>query len=179
MQLAISVLGNKTHDFLVDLLSAVSMCHCSVVEFNTCNHTRLTAAYLLIDGNWNHIAKFENLLEALRHRYAVQICLLRPDDAESDDEIGLPPGVPYTLETISSDKREILFAVTQFITDRGIIIEEVTASRHGAALFDQRIFTTRFLVLVPDKVRILSLREEFLDFCDSLNIDAILEPIKR
>ena len=179
MQLAISVLGKKTNEFLVDFLSAVSICHCNVVEFNTCNHTRLTAAYLLIDGNWNHVAKLENLLESLRHRYQLQISLLRPDDAESDAEPVLPPGVPYTLETISSDKRDILFAITQFITDRGILIEEITASRHGAAIFDQRIFSTRFLVLVPDKVRILSLREEFLDFCDSLNIDAILEPIKR
>jgi glycine cleavage system transcriptional repressor len=34
-------------------------------------------------------------------------------------------------------------------------------------------------LLVPANVHILSLREEFLDFCDDLNIDAILEPIKR
>ncbi|MEY4717539.1 MAG: hypothetical protein RL563_157 [Pseudomonadota bacterium] len=179
MQLAISVLGKKTDEFLVDFLSAVSMCHCSIIEFNTCNHTRLTSAYLLIDGNWNHIAKLENLLEGLRQRYQLQISLLRPDDGETESDTELPPGVPYMLETISSDKRDILYAITQFMTDRGVMIEEITASRHGAAIFEQRIFTTRFLVLVPDKIRIMSLREEFLDFCDGLNIDAIFEPIKR
>lgn len=179
MQLAISVLGNKTGDFLVDFLAAVSQCHCSVIEFNISNHTRITAVFLLIDGNWNHVAKLENLLEPMRHRYQLQISFLRPGDSEAEMDFLLPPGVPYTVETISSDKRDVLYPVTQFLTDRGVIIEEIVASRHGAVVFEQSIFTTRFLVLVPDKVRILSLREEFLDFCDSLNIDAILEPIKR
>jgi len=63
--------------------------------------------------------------------------------------------------------------------DRGICIEEITASRHQAAFFNTPVFSTKFVLLVPPEVRILSLREEFLDFCDSLNIDAILEPIKR
>jgi glycine cleavage system transcriptional repressor len=88
-------------------------------------------------------------------------------------------GVPYMLETISMDKKDLLFAITSFLLDRGILIEEITASRHQAAFFNNIVFSSKFVLLVPDDVRVLSLREEFLDFCDTLNIDAILEPIKR
>lgn len=174
MQLAITVLGEKSNGFLGEVLSALSACQCSVLELRTSNLTELTAAYLLIDGNWNHIAKLEGMLDAIKTRLEIQMNFLRPSQEPQAVE-----GVPYTLETISVDKNDILFAVTSFLLDRGICIEEISASRHNAAFFNTAVFSTKFILLVPPSVRILSLREEFLDFCDSLNIDAILEPVKR
>jgi glycine cleavage system transcriptional repressor len=34
------------------------------------------------------------------------------------------------------------------------------------------------VVNVPSKLHLGVLREEFMDFCDQLNLDAILEPVK-
>lgn len=175
MQLAITVLGNdKSNNFIGEILSALNACQCSVVELRTSNLTQITAAYFLIAGNWNHIAKLEGMLEALKARFEIQLNFLRPTQSAPALE-----GVPYTLETISMDKSDVLFAVTSFLMERGICIDEVTASRHPAPFFNTPVFSTKFVLLVPPQVRILSLREEFLDFCDGLNIDAILEPIKR
>jgi glycine cleavage system transcriptional repressor len=176
MQLAISVLGKNASGFISELLSAVSACHCSILELNTSNLSKITTAFLLVDGNWNYVAKLENMLEVLRERYELQISLLRPEESPT------PPveaGVPYTLETISMDKRDLLFMVAGFLLDRGVFIEEISASLQPTMMFNNSVFSSRFLLLVPPTVRILSLREEFLDFCDSMNIDAILEPIKR
>jgi len=174
MKLAISVLGNKTKDFIAETLSAVSACQCNVLELRTSNLLQITALYVLMDGNWNHIAKLEAMLDILAKRLNMQISFLRPEPDGPVEE-----GVPYMLETISMDKKDLLFAVTSFLIDRGIAIEEITASRHQAAFFNNTVFSSKFILLVPDDVRILSLREEFLDFCDNINIDAILEPIKR
>lgn len=176
MQLAITVLGKKSSDFIGELLSTISACHCNILEFNTTSISKLTTAYLLIDGNWNHIAKLENLLETMRDRYQLQISLLRPEELPATTAA---QGVPYTLETISMDKQDLLFMIAGFLLDRGVFIEEINASLHPAMSFANPIFSSRFLLLVPPTVRILPLREEFLDFCDSINIDAILEPIKR
>ena len=140
----------------------------------TSNLTQVTASIYADDGNWNHIAKLEGMLDVVAKRLNLQISFLRP---ETDNR--LHEGVPYTLETISMDKKDLLFAVTSFLVERGIVIEEITASRHQAAFFNNTVFSSKFILLVPDDVRVLSLREEFLDFCDNLNIDAILEPIKR
>ncbi|MCQ8103019.1 transcriptional regulator [Methylomonas sp. SURF-2] len=178
MQLAITVLGTKTDGLITEILSAVSACQCTITELRTANLIEITSIYGLIDGNWNHIAKLEGLLEGLRQRFQVQIMLLRPQ--ENATELAAPPeGVPYTLETISMDKKDLLYEITSFLVARGIFIDEISASLHPAMLFSNPVFSTRFTLLVPPDVRILSLREEFLDFCDSLNIDAILEPIKR
>jgi len=174
MQLAITVLGNKSNDFLAETLSAISACQCSILELRTSNLMQITALYLLMDGNWNHIAKLEGMLDVIAKRLALQISFLRPESESS-----MPEGVPYMLETISMDKKDLLFAVTAFLLERGIVIEEITASRHQAAFFNNIVFSSKFILLAPDDVRILTLREEFLDFCDTLNIDAILEPIKR
>lgn len=174
MQLAITVLGNKTSEFIAEALSAISVCQCSVLELRTSNLTQITALYLLMDGNWNHIAKLEGMLDVIAKRLAMQISFLRPETNNQH-----PEGVPYTLETISMDKKDLLFLVSSFLLERGIVIEEITASRHQAAFFNNTVFSSKFILLVPDDVRVLSLREEFLDFCDNLNIDAILEPIKR
>ncbi|MDD2759459.1 MAG: transcriptional regulator [Methylomonas sp.] len=176
MQLAITVLGNKTDGFIAELLSAISDCHCSILEFCTSSLTEITSAYILVDGNWNHVAKLEGLVESLGARFQIQVSLLRPPKSAVAT---LPEGVPYTLETISMEKKDLLFDVMSFLLDRGIVIDEIEASLHPAALFSHKIFSTRFTLLVPPDVRILSLREEFLDFCDNSNIDAILEPIKR
>lgn len=177
MQLAVTVLGNKTEGFIVEMLSAISACHCSVLEFRTSNLSETTSAYTLIDGNWNYVAKLEGLLEIMRARFQVQIIFFRPQESISNSWTKV--GVPYTLETISMEKKDLLFSLASFLLDRGIYIEEIHANLHPALLFDNQIFSSRFTLLIPPDVRILSLREEFMDFCDNLNIDAILEPIKR
>ena len=32
---------------------------------------------------------------------------------------------------------------------------------------------------IPGSVHISGLREEFMEFCDQLNVDAIMEPVKQ
>jgi glycine cleavage system transcriptional repressor len=174
MELAITVLGPKTNDFLVEALSAINSCQCSIVELRSANLTELTALYLLVDGSWNHIAKLQPHLESSAKQFQVQIHMLRPEE-----DCPVVAGIPYTVETMCLDDKDVLLAITAFLTERGILIEEVTASRQQAAFFKNTVFSSKLLLLVPDHVAILSLREDFLDFCDSLNIDAILEPIKR
>ena len=177
MRLAVTVLGNRADELITELLSAICVCQCNVLEFRTANLTDITSAYMLVDGNWNHVAKLEGLLDAFRARFQVQICLFRP--AESAIASRAIEGVPYMLETISMESRDLLFAVTSFLLERGVVIDEINASVHPAVLFNHKIFSTRYTLIMPPDVRILSLREEFLDFCDNLNIDAVLEPIKR
>ena len=87
--------------------------------------------------------------------------------------------LPYSLETISLDKESIVESITAFLFDRDIAIEEITGSSYQAAYIQSAVFSTKFIILIPSSLSLLSLREEFLDFCDQLNIDAILEPLKR
>jgi glycine cleavage system transcriptional repressor len=174
MQLAITVLGHNRNHFITEILSSIRECKCSIVEIRYSRLEQADAAYLLIQGNWNQIAKIENVLEAVEKRLDIKIHMLRPEHQHKEKDF-----LPYSLETLSVDRDNIIDSVSSFLSVRGIEIEEVSGSAYQAPYISTSVFTTKFIVLIPPEIRLLSLREEFLDFCDQLNIDAILEPIKR
>jgi glycine cleavage system transcriptional repressor len=40
------------------------------------------------------------------------------------------------------------------------------------------MFSVHMTVGIPSEMHIAGLREEFMDYCDALNLDAVLEPLK-
>jgi glycine cleavage system transcriptional repressor len=174
MQLAITALGNNQPRFLSEILPAIRDCKCNLLELRSSRLAQSSAAYLLVQGNWNQIAKLENTLDALQKRMEIKIHTLRPDTNSK-----VKDSVPYSLETISLDRENVVESIITFLFDRGIDIEEVSGSSYQAPYIQTSVFSTKFVLLIPPEIHLLSLREEFLDFCDQLNIDAILEPIKR
>lgn len=174
MQLAITALSNHQINFITEILPAVRDCKCTILEIRSSRLAQSTAAYLLIQGNWNQIAKFENMLEIIQKRLDVKIHTLRPEQKDKPKDC-----IPYSLETLSLDRDNVTEAVTSFLFERGIDIEEISGSCYQAPYIQTSVFSTKFVVLIPPQLHLFTLREEFMDFCDRLNIDAILEPIKR
>jgi glycine cleavage system transcriptional repressor len=176
MQLAITALGSNQINFIAEILPAIRDSNCNILEIRASHLGKSAAAYLLVQGNWNQIAKFESLLDNIQKRLEVKIHLLRPDQNDKDKS---KECVPYSLETISLDKDNVVESISSFLLDRDVAIEEITGSSYQAPYVQSSVFSTKFVLLIPPQIHLLSLREEFLDFCDQLNIDAILEPIKR
>ncbi len=174
MQLSITALGAHHTHYIAEMLPAIRDCKCSVLEIRSSQLGQSTASYLLIQGNWNQIAKVETILEQIQKRLEVKIEMLRTEPKDKGKDY-----VPYTLETLSLDKERIIESINAFLLEREIEIEEITGSSYLAPYAHTPVFSTKFVLLVPPQLHLLSLREEFLDFCDRLNIDAILEPIKR
>jgi glycine cleavage system transcriptional repressor len=174
MQLALTVLGTHQTNFIAEILPAVRECKCNIIEIRSSRLAQSAAAYLLIQGNWNQIAKLESTLDTLQKRLEIKIHTLRPDQKDKSKDY-----VPYSLETISLDREHVIESITSFLFDREVDIEEITGSSYQAPYIHTAVFSTKFIILIPPQLHLLSLREEFLDFCDQLNIDAILEPIKR
>lgn len=174
MQLAITALGNHQINFITEILPAIRDCKCSILEIRSTRLAQSTAAYLLVQGNWNQIAKFENMLESIQKRLDVKIHTLRPEQKDKPKDC-----IPYSLETLSLDRDNVTEAITAFLCMREIDIEEINGSCYQAPYIQTPVFSTKFVVLIPPQLHLLTLREEFMDFCDRLNIDAILEPIKR
>jgi glycine cleavage system transcriptional repressor len=174
MQLAITVLGSHQSRFMAEILPAIRDCKCRIVEIRSSMIGQSNAAYLLIQGNWNQIAKFESTLDAIQKRLEIKVQTLRTEAKDKTKEC-----LPYSLETISLDHDNIIESVATFLLDREIDIEEITGSSYQAPYLQSSVFSSKFVILVPSAVSLLILREEFMDICDQLNIDAILEPIKR
>jgi len=174
MHLAITALGNNKINFIAELLPAIRDCKCNIIEIRASRLAQSTATYLLVQGNWNQIAKLETTLEVIQRRIDIKINTLRPESREKGKDC-----MPYLLETLSLNHESIVESVSSFLIDRDIEIEDITGSCYPAPYIQNPVFASKFIVLIPPQRHLLSLREEFMEFCDQLNIDAILEPIKR
>ena len=175
MQLVITVLGEDRPDLIVELTRVVKDCKCHMLESRITEMGAEFAGHLLVDGNWNHIVKLENALESLAARCKLKVQTLRAREEVPE----LPAVVPYAIDVFASDQIDNIHELAAFFLDRGIKVMDLSASRYPAPYSGAPLFLAHLVVKIPANVKIVSLRDEFLEFCDQQNLDAILEPIKR
>jgi glycine cleavage system transcriptional repressor len=175
MQLAITILSKKSTVFIVDVLAAITTHKCTILELSLSGFSdSATASYLLVEGNWNCLAKLEIMLESLQKRLDIKIYSLHLE----------PHGIvceymPYSLEILSINQDGILQDLLTFLATHQIVTKEIKASCYPASYTQTPLFSAKFVLLLPLDIHLLSFREEILDFCDGTNVDAIFEPIKR
>ena len=175
MQLVITVAGEDNPDLIEELTRVIKECKCHILESRMTELGAEFAAHLLVDGNWNHIVKLENALEAFGARNRLKVATLRAKETQPVDE----NLIPYGVDIFASDHIDNIHGLTAFFTVRGIKILDFSSSRYPAPYTSAPLFIARMIVKIPVGVRIVSLRDEFLEFCDQQNLDAILEPVKR
>ena len=86
--------------------------------------------------------------------------------------------LPYSIDVVSLDQGGIVAGLSGFFASRSIDIAEVSTRSYPAAHTGAPMFSVQMIVNVPTRIPEAHLREEFMDYCDSLNLDAILEPVK-
>jgi len=87
--------------------------------------------------------------------------------------------VPCNVNVVSVDHPGIVHEVSEFFSHRNINIEELNTEAYSAAHTGSPMFSITMAISVPAELHISRLREEFVDFCDSLNMDATLNTEKH
>ncbi len=131
------------------------------------------AILMMVEGSWDTLAKLENLLPSLQKKLGLTILSKRTSDQRQD-----PSALPYTANIVSLDHPGIVTHLAEFFSNRNINIQDLYTDSYNAAHTGTPMFTATLTVNIPGNISIAGLREEFLDFCDSLNLDGILEPSK-
>ena len=131
------------------------------------------AVIMLISGNWNSVAKFENLVPRLQDTLGLQVQTKRTHEREDTAKV-----VPYAVEVVAIDRQGIVSDVANFFARRGINIEDVYTSTYPAPHTRTLMFSLHMTVGIPGEMSIAAVRGEFMDFCDDLNLDAVLAPVK-
>jgi glycine cleavage system transcriptional repressor len=175
MQLVITVVGEDSLDMIVELTRAIKECKCGILESRMTELGADFAGHFMVDGNWNHIVKLENALEAFAARLNLKINTLRIKEHEEEPE----NVIPYAVDIFAGDRIDNIHEIAGFFTSRGIKILDLSTSRYPAPYSGTPLFLAHMVVKIPSDIKIVSLRDEFLEFCDQQNLDAILEPVKR
>jgi len=171
--IAISAIGNDRTGLVYDLTRVVVDCGGNVLESRTTALGNEFAMLMLVSGNWHTLAKLEGELAKLAESSGLAITSRRTETRAPRADM-----VSYTVDVVCLDQPGVLHALAGFFSSRGIDIGDITTRTYNAAHTGAPMFSVYMVVHVPTRIHIAALREEFLDLCDNLNLDAILEPLK-
>jgi glycine cleavage system transcriptional repressor len=172
-QLAISAIGEDKPGIVDELSRCIMSSGCGIVD------SRMTilggdfAILMLVDGNWNSLAKLETQLQPLEERLGLTITSRRTSPKVPRRDL-----LPYGIDVAAMDQPGIVHNLARFFSQRQINIQEMVTSSYAAAHTGTPMFTVHMTVDIPASLQISTLREEFMDVCDQLNLDAVMEPVK-
>lgn len=171
--LVISALGADRPGIVDRLSQAVLENGCNVADSRMTVLGGEFAIILLISGNWNTISKVEQQLPKLGQELELTITQKRTDHQGNSS-----PSLSYMVEVISIDQPGIVHHLANFFSARGINIQELNTSSYAAAHTGTPMFSLHMTVNVPVETHIATLRDQFLEFCEGQNLDAVIEPMK-
>jgi glycine cleavage system transcriptional repressor len=171
--LAISAIGNDRIGMVHELTRVITECGGSIAESRMAALGAEFAMLLLVNGNWHALARIESELTRLAETDGLSVHLKRTEPKGPRADM-----LPYSIDIVSLDQAGIVAGLSGFFSSRGIDISEVSTRGYAAAHTGAPMFAVQMIISVPGKLHVAQLREEFMDFCDSLNLDAILEPVK-
>ncbi len=156
-----------------ELTRVISDCGGNITESRMAALGTEFAMLLLVSGNWHALAKLESELARLSGNGTFNVQLKRTELRPSRTDM-----LPYSIDVVSLDQSGIVSGLSGFFASRDIDIAEVSTRSYPAAHTGAPMFSVQMIVNVPSRIPVAHLREEFMDYCDSLNLDAILEPVK-
>ena len=171
--LAVSAIGSDRTGMVYELTRVITECGGNISESRMVSLGSEFAMLLLISGNWHSLAKLETELKRLMETSNLSVHLRRTEPRGARTDM-----LPYSIDVVCLDQTGIVSGLSGFFASRGIDIAEVSTRGYPAANTGAPMFSAQMVINVPSRIHVAHLREEFMEFCDSLNLDAILEPVK-
>lgn len=171
--LVICAVGRNRAGLVEACSKAFRDCGCNIVDSRMCVLGGEFAMTLLLSGTWDSIAKIENILPRLESTLDLTIVSRRTEARKKSVNL-----MPYAVEVVSMDHPGIVHDIAQFFANRSINVEDMVTGSYAAAHTGTPMFSLHMTISVPTDMSIAALRGEFMDFCDHLNLDAIMEPVK-
>lgn len=129
---------------------------------------------LLAAGNWHTISRLERELDKFAEQNKLTMQFKRTDPRRLGKEL-----LPYAVDVVGLDQPGVVHNLSGFFVTRNVQIGEVSTRSYTASHTGAPMFSVQMFINIPSTVHIAALREEFMELCDQLNVDAIMEPVKQ
>jgi glycine cleavage system transcriptional repressor len=146
---------------------------CNLVDARLSTVGRDVSVTALATGSWDAVAKLEAMMTRLEREESMKLVWYRTGAKVVQSNL-----LPYIVEVVAADKPGILFQLADFFDRQGITIENLQSTRYRAMQTGAEMFSAQVTIGVPANMHIAALRDDFLEFCDHLNLDAIMDPMK-
>jgi glycine cleavage system transcriptional repressor len=169
--LVISALGPNAMELTKVLCRTSNENRCAVISTRLSRHGETSALVLQISGSWDALARLESSLPALAKKHSFTVNVTRSAAAENR-----PQALPYVAYVSSAYRPDILNELCQFFIDHNVELESLTCDTYLAPQTGGTMLNATLTVTLPAGTQISWLRDQFLDFSDALNLDALIEP---
>jgi glycine cleavage system transcriptional repressor len=171
--LVLAALGEDKTGIIEEFARSILHSGCTISDSRMAVLGGDLALLLQVAGNWNNIAKLENQLPGIEARLGLTITAHRPVERESSKDL-----LPYAIDVVALDQPGIVHNLARFFSQRQINIQEMVTMAYPAAHSGTPMFSVHMIIEIKAGIQIATLREDFMEFCDQLNLDAVLEPVK-
>ena len=171
--LVITALGKYGSDNLDQLVRAVKDCGCNITESRLSALGDEMAVFMQLSGPWDAIAKIEDTLPRLGKKIGIKITSERTNYGNISDNM-----MPYAIDVVALDHIGIVYDIVNFIHENKISIQDMHANTYKVGKSGTTMFSMHMVINIPANTSISSIRGDFMDFCDQLNLDAVMEPVK-
>lgn len=171
--IVLSAIGTDRAGVVHDLTKVILDCGGNIEESRMTALGTEFAMLLLVSGNWHTLNKLEASLDRLSRERDLTVTVKKTGARERPEEC-----MPYAVDVVALDQPGIVFQLATFFANRNIEIGDLATRRYAAAHTGAPMFAVQMTISVPASIHLSQLRDEFLEICDQLNLDAILEPVK-
>lgn len=174
MQLAVTILSDSSFNAISELILATVSCGCHIADIKSSRFGELHCAYLLVEGNWNQLAKYESTLHATEKKLQLKVHCTRIEKKQQSNNV-----MPYVIEIIGLESSGALNKVVHFLSEKEVDVEEISGRRYQAPYLEAQLFASRLVISIPSHISLFQLRDELMYLCDELNADLIFEPFRN
>ncbi len=172
--IVISAVGRDRPGVVHELTHVVLECGGNILESRMTALGSEFAMLLLVSGSWHTPARLEAALDKLAAGNELSVTVRQTREKEPSLN-----QLPYAVDVVCLDQAGIVYNLANFFTSRAIDIAELTTRSYAAAHTGAQMFAVQMNINIPQDIQISALREDFMEFCDQMNLDAIIEPIKN
>ena len=172
-QLLIQALTQAGKSPLLALAQRIADAGCNLSESRVSTIGTEISLMLLASGAWDALAKLETALTKLARDESLRLVHYRTGPRENSSHL-----LPYLVEVVAADRAGIVAHIVDFFTQHDISVEQLHSTRYQAMQTGAEMFQAQFTIGIPAEIHIAALRDDFLELCDGLNLDAIMDPVK-
>ncbi|MCK4704424.1 MAG: glycine cleavage system protein R [Gammaproteobacteria bacterium] len=125
------------------------------------------AVQLLVTGSEQAITSFIDKKQEAESTLNMTLTVKTTETTVSSQTL-----IPYDVEVISIDYPGIVHKLASFFSDRQINIVDLETDRYAAPHTGTPMFSLHMTIGIPAEISISGLRDDFLNMCDELNLDA-------
>tara|TARA_R110000787_G_scaffold25373_5_gene71341 strand:- start:2904 stop:3473 length:570 start_codon:yes stop_codon:yes gene_type:complete len=171
--LSISVLARTKANVPLEMFRAIRERGCEVEDCRIAPIGDRLAANLVVSGNWSALGRLETALPGIATKLDLQVRFERCGPRAQSPEFR-----PYAADVIAPQQPDLLVHMLEFFGGQDVEVAEISTQKYASTYTGAEMCSVQMVLHVPVNQHPQALRESFMDLCDDLNADGVLDPIK-